>query len=122
MWVSGTLLATPPVAVVLATATNSPELPSWVGTAVTPVIVLGAIFAKLLVPGWVHNRVVEELTEEKAENAKLQDKLDRVNAGVIDTTLPAVLKGTAAIEQVTPVLSRIVNILDTRTPPIRGGE
>lgn len=104
-----------------AAESSGPDLPSWVGTVVTPVVVVFLITMGWLSPGWVTKRLEKEIDEGRVREAKLQERCDALQTGVIESTLPAVLKGTAAIEQVTPVLARITYILDTTRDQPRGG-
>lgn len=99
---------------------SGPNLPSWIGNVVTPAVVVTLLGVGWISPGWVTKRLEKEIEEGRQREADLQTKVDALQAGVIESTLPAVLKGTAAIEQVTPVLQRMIYILDN-TRDHRGG-
>lgn len=110
MWAS--VLIAPPLGVLAAAgaSTDNPIL-SWVSYGAVGVIAI-AFFMDWIVSGRAYHRLEAQndqlrkaIGDEREKNAALQ-------AGVIDTAIPAISKNAALIEAQLPIMQRIVFALD----------
>lgn len=110
MWGSAALAAPPAVLAVAGAAADNPIL-SWVSYGAVGVIAV-AFFMDWLVSGRAYHRLEAQNDQLRAALADERDKNAALQAGVIETAIPAISKNAALIEAQLPVMQRIVYALD----------
>lgn len=115
-------LAVPPVyGFVMAAATDGTggvNIPSIIGTTVTPVIVIILLLMGKLRTEPEVKRIEKSLSEANATVAVKDKQLQDLQAGLVDKAIPALTRTTLVLETIAPMLQTELHL---RRPPSGGG-